>query len=47
MLLGIGCYMLSVQVDSDIVTMTMVDSATMIGCLHLALIFQGGGMGEG
>jgi len=29
-----------------IVTMAMIDSMKMIGCLHLAFIFQGGWTGQ-
>jgi hypothetical protein len=35
-------YRLLVHVDSDKLTVTTVDLVTMIGCLYLAFIFQGG-----
>ena len=44
----IGClvqvdwYRLLVEVDGDRLTVAVVDSVTMIGCLHLAFVFQGG-----
>ena len=46
-LIGIGCYRLLVQVDSDRLTVEVVDSVTVTCCLHLAFIFQGGWMGKG
>jgi hypothetical protein len=46
-IVGIGCENLLVQVDSDSVTMALVDSVIVTGCLHLAFIFQGGWMGQG
>jgi hypothetical protein len=46
-LIGTGCYRLLVQVDSDRLTVAVVDSVTVTGCLHLAFIFQGGWMGQG
>jgi hypothetical protein len=46
-LIGTGCYRLLVQVDSDRLTVVVVDSVTVTGCLHLAFIFQGGWMGQG
>jgi hypothetical protein len=46
-LIGTGCYRLLVQVDSDRLTVVVVDSVTVTGCLHLEFIFQGGWMGQG
>jgi hypothetical protein len=46
-LIGTGCYRLLVQVDSDRLTVAVVDSVTVTGCLHLEFIFQGGWMGQG
>jgi hypothetical protein len=46
-IVGTGCDRLLVQVDSDRVTVAVVDSVTVTGCLHLAFIFQGGRMGQG
>jgi hypothetical protein len=52
--IGTGCLvqvdlyrLLQVQVDSDRLTVVVVDSVTVTGCLHLAFIFQGGWMGQG
>jgi hypothetical protein len=45
-LIGTGCYRLSVQIDSERLTLAVVDSVTVIGFLHLAFIFQGGCMGQ-
>ena len=42
---GIGCD--RVLVDSDKVTVAVIDSITVTGCLHLEFIFQGGWMGQG
>jgi hypothetical protein len=36
-----------VQVDSDRVTVAVIDSVTVTGCSHLEFIFQGGWMGQG
>jgi hypothetical protein len=35
-----------VQVDSDRVTVAVIDSVTVIGCIHLAFIFQVVGWGK-
>jgi hypothetical protein len=40
-LIGIGCYRLLVQVDGDRLTVAMVDSVTVTGCLHLTFIISG------
>jgi hypothetical protein len=45
--IGTGCYRLLVQVDSDRLTVEVVDSVIVTGCKHLAFIFQGGWMGQG
>jgi hypothetical protein len=44
---GTSWFRLLVQFDSDKLTMEVVDSVTVIGCLHLSFIFQGGWMGQG
>jgi hypothetical protein len=36
-----------VQVDSDRVTVEVIDSVKVTGCLHLTFIFQDGWMGQG
>jgi hypothetical protein len=36
-----------VQVDSDRVTVAVVDSVTVTSCLHLEFIFQGGRTRQG
>jgi hypothetical protein len=43
---GTGCDRLLVQVDSDRVTVAVVDSVTVTSCLHLEFIFQGGWTGK-
>jgi hypothetical protein len=40
-LIDTGCYRLLVQVDSERLTVEMVDLVTVTCCLHLAFIFQG------
>ena len=35
------------QVETDRLTVAVVDSVTVTGCLHLAFIFQGGWTGQG
>jgi hypothetical protein len=47
MIVGIGCDKLLVNVDNDRVTMELVGLVTMIGCLYMAFIFQGGRTGQG
>jgi hypothetical protein len=42
-----SCLRLLVQVDSDKLTVVVVDSVIVTSCLHLAFIFQGGWMGQG
>jgi hypothetical protein len=44
-LIGTGCYRLLVHVDIDRLTVAVVDSMTVIGCLHLEFIHQGGWIG--
>jgi hypothetical protein len=44
-MIGIGCYKLLVQVDSDRLEVILFD--LVIGFLHLAFIFQGSWMGKG
>jgi hypothetical protein len=46
-LIGTGCYRLLVQVDSDKLTVVLVDLVTMTGFLHLAFIFEGCWMVQG
>jgi hypothetical protein len=46
-LIGIGSYRLLVQFESDRLTVEVVDSVIVTGCLHLAFIFQGGWTGQG
>ena len=38
-LIGTSCYRLLVQVDSERLTVVVVDSVTMTSCLHLEFIF--------
>ena len=44
--IGTCCYRLLVEVASDKLTVAMVNSVRVTGCLHLAFIFQGGWMGQ-
>jgi hypothetical protein len=46
-LIGTGCYRLLIQADSNKLTVEMVDSVTVTGCLHLAFIFQDSWTGQG
>jgi hypothetical protein len=45
-LIGTGCYRLLVQVNSDRLTVAVVDSVTVTCCVHLEFIFQSGWTGQ-